>query len=102
MSRIFILIIFIAISLTFIMCSGEQKQEATTGDATEIEATETEAAESESADADKVMCEGGCGMEMDKAQMVTHEVDGETHYYCSEKCKENHLKKMEAEKNTEM
>jgi YHS domain-containing protein len=102
MKKLLFLLLFLALSATLIMCSSEQKQEATTGDATEIEATETEAAESESADADKVMCEGGCGMEMDKAQMVTHEMDGETHYYCSENCKENHLKKMEEEKKTEM
>jgi len=102
MNRLLFLLLLLILGTTLIMCSSEQKQEATTGDATETEAVETEEAETEAADADKAMCEGGCGMEMDKAQMVTHEVDGETHYYCSEKCKENHLKKMEAEKKTEM
>ena len=92
MNRIFILLLFFAISATLVMCSGEQKQEATTGEATETKV----------ADEDKAMCAGGCGMEMDKAQMVSHEVDGETHYYCSEKCKEHHLQMMEAEKAKEM
>jgi len=83
MNRLFILLLLLVMGVTLIMCSSEQKQEATTGEATETEA--------KVADADKATCAGGCSMEMNKAQMVSHEVDGETNYYCSEKCKENHL-----------
>ena len=73
------------------MCSGEQKQEVTTDETTETVV----------ADTSKTVCAGGCGMEMDKAQMVSHEVDGETNYYCSEKCKEHHLSTKEDEKKKE-
>ena len=92
MNRTFIMLIFLILGATLIMCSGEQKQEATTGEATETEVTQT----------DKAMCAGGCSMEMDKAQMVSHEVDGETNYYCSEKCKENHLSQKEDDVKKEM
>jgi YHS domain-containing protein len=92
MNRILILLVFLLLGTTLIMCSSEQKQEATTGEATETEVTQT----------DKAMCAGGCSMEMDKAQMVSHEVDGETHYYCSEKCKENHLSKTKDEEKKEL
>ena len=92
MNRIFISLLFLAIGATLIMCSGEQKQEATTDEATETVV----------ADTSKTMCAGGCSMEMDKAQMISHEVDGETHYYFSEKCKEHHLSTKEDEKKKEM
>jgi YHS domain-containing protein len=96
MSRVFIVLLFVAISATLIMCSGEQKPEATTDEATQ-EATETVVADTAMA-----MCAGGCSMEMDKSKMVAYEVDGETQYFCSEKCKENHLSKKKEDAKKEM
>ena len=32
-------------------------------------------------------------MHMEKAKMVSHEIDGEKHYFCSEMCTENFLAK---------
>jgi YHS domain-containing protein len=105
MKRVFFLLLIVAIGATLIMCSCEQKPEATTDEATQ-EATETVVADTAVADtvvADtaKVAC-AGCGMEMEKAQMVSHEIDGETHYFCSEKCKESYLVKKEEEAKKEM
>ena len=91
MNKIFILLLFLILGATLIMCSGEQKQEATTGEATETEVTES----------DQATCPG-CGMAMEKSQMISHEADGETHHYCSEHCKENHLAKMKDEEKKEM
>ena len=96
MGRVFILLIFVAICATLIMCSGEQKQEATMDETTQ-EATETVVT-----DTAVVMCAGGCSMEMEKSKMVAYEVDSETQYYCSEKCKENHLSKSKEEAKKEM
>ncbi len=98
MKRVFFLLLFLAISTTLIMCSGEQKPEATTDEATQ-EATET--TETVVADTAKFAC-AGCGMEMEKAQMVSHEIDGETHYFHSEECKESYLTKKEEEAKKEM
>ena len=91
MNRIFISLLFIVIGTTLIMCSCEQKQEAATHETTETVV----------ADTSKTICPG-CSMEMDKAQMVSSEVDGETHYYCSEMCKENHLSKKKDNEKKEM
>ena len=91
MNRIFISLLFIVIGTTLIMCSGEQKQEAATHETTETVV----------ADTSKAICPG-CSMEMDKAQMISSEVDGETHYYCSEMCKENHLSKKKDNEKKEM
>ncbi len=93
MKRVFFLLLFLAISTTLIMCSGEQKPEATTDEATQ-EATET--TETVVADTAKFVC-AGCGMEMEKAQLVSHEIEGEGHYFCSDKCKEQYLSKKEQE-----
>ena len=92
MNRIFILLLFLIIGTTLIMCSGEKKQEVATEESTETVVTDTS----------KAMCSGACSMEMDKAQMVAHEVDGEKHYYCSEMCKENHLTKKKDDVKQEM
>ena len=86
MNKIFILLLFIAIGATLIMCSGEQKSEATTDEETQ-ETTETVVT-----DTAKAICPG-CGMVMEKSQMVSYKVDGVTQYYCSEMCKETHLDK---------
>jgi len=46
------------------------------------------------------MCPG-CGMVMEKTQMISYKVDGETQYYCSEMCKENYLSKKTNKNNYE-
>lgn len=92
MNRMLFLFLLFTIGATLIMCSGEQKQEVATEEATETEVTNT----------DKAVCAGGCSMEMEKSEMVAHEVDGETNYYCSEKCKEHHLSMKEKEKQKEL
>jgi hypothetical protein len=74
------------------MCSGEQKQESKVEEATE------ETPSTAVSDTSMAVCAGGCGMEVEKAKMVSHEVDGEKHYFCSEMCKENYLASKEVEK----
>ena len=87
-----ILFLLLLLAVTLIMCSSEQKQEATVDKATE-EATSTAVV-----DTSMVACAGGCGMEVEKAKMVSHEMDGEKHYFCSEMCKENYLASKKEEK----
>ncbi len=101
MKRIFFLLLILAIGATLIMCSGEQKPEATTDEATQEATDTTETTETVVADTAKFVC-AGCGMEMEKAQMVSHEIDGETHYFHSEECKESYLTKKEEEAKKEM
>ena len=96
MKRVLILLFIFLVSATVIMCSGEQKQEATVEEATVEEATE-EATSTTVADTSMAMCEGGCAMEREKSKMISHEIDGEEHHFCSEKCKENYLASMTEE-----
>ncbi len=96
MKRIFFLLLFLAIGATLIMCTGEQKPEATTDEATQEATDTTETTETVVADTAKFVC-AGCGMEMEKAKMVSHEIEGEGHYFCSDKCKEQYLSKKEQE-----
>jgi len=88
MKRIFILLMLLSLGAILIMCSGEQKQEATT------EETAPEVTTTVVADTSMVTCDGGCTMQMDKAKMVSHTIEGKKHYFCSEMCKENYLTKM--------
>jgi len=95
MKKILIVLLFIATGALLIMCSGEQKSEATTDEMIQ-ETTETVVI-----DTAKAVCPG-CGMVMEKSQMVSYEVDGEIFYYCSEMCKEIHLSKKADKKKIEM
>ena len=105
MKRIFFLLLLVAIGATLIMCAGEQKpeaaEEATETVVADTAVADTAVADTVVADTAKVAC-AGCGMEMEKAQMVSHEIEGETHYFCSEKCKESYLVKKEEEAKKEM
>ncbi len=105
MKRIFFLLLLVAIGATLIMCAGEQKpeaaEEATETVIADTAVADTAVADTVVADTAKVAC-AGCGMEMEKAQMVSHEIEGETHYFCSEKCKESYLVKKEEEAKKEM
>jgi hypothetical protein len=92
MKKTFFLLLLIIIGATLIMCSGEQKQESKVEEATE------ETPSTAVSDTSMAVCAGGCGMEVEKAKMVSHEVDGEKHYFCSEMCKENYLASKEVEK----
>ena len=42
-------------------------------------------------------CAGGCGMTMEKEKMIAHEHDGDTTYFCSEKCQEAFMAKEKEE-----
>lgn len=92
MKKLSFFLLLLLIAATLIMCSSEQKQEAKVDEATE-EATSTTVA-----DTSMIVCAGGCGMEMEKAKMVSHEIDGEKHYFCSDMCKENYLASKKEEK----
>ena len=95
MKKIFIVLLFVTSGVLLTMCSGEQKSEATTDEMIQ-ETTETVVT-----DTAKATCPG-CGMVMQKSQMVSYEVDGEIFYYCSEMCKEIHLSKKADKKKIEM
>ncbi len=84
MKNVLYFFFLLLIGATLIMCSGEQKSEV------EEEATE-EATSTVVDDTTMAQCEGGCGMTVEKDKMIAHEIDGETHYFCSEMCKENYL-----------
>ena len=95
MKKIFIVLLFVALGAIVIMCSGEQKSEATTDEMIQ------ETNETVVPDTAKAICPG-CGMVMEKSQMASYEVDGEIYYYCSEMCKEIHLSKKADKKKIEM
>jgi YHS domain-containing protein len=82
MNKIYLAILFSVVMLVFLNCSGEKKTDA---GMQEIEKTQTAVA-----DTGNATCPG-CGMVMAKTDMIKHEADGKTTYFCHEQCKEHYL-----------
>lgn len=91
MLRFLTFIMVISLVFAFLACTAEKKEEA----------AQTETAVEETAVADSTVCAGGCEMKMETAKMVAHEQDGETLYFCSDKCKAEYLAKDKAEEAAE-
>ena len=75
--------ITVFLTLTLIMCAGEQKQEA-----------KPESKQTTVIDDELVDCPG-CSMKMQKSKMVAYEVDGDTLHFCAEGCRDHYLAKLE-------
>ncbi len=91
MQKIIFFIWVIVLGVALVMCSAEKKEEVTQEATQEMQQTAV-------SDTGTAVCPG-CGMEMAKAEMVAHEAEGETEYFCSEECKNHYLaeKKQEGE-----
>jgi YHS domain-containing protein len=85
------LLISVFCTLLFLNCSGEQQKE---------ESSDVQVTTDQEVMANMAECAGGCGMAMEKEKMIAVEEDGETKYFCSEKCQEKYMAK-EAEEDAE-
>ena len=93
MQRVLFVILIFMVGAALIMCLGEKKEEA------EVEVG-TDTQESVVADTAMAVCPG-CGMKMQKSEMVAYETDGETEYFCSQECLDNYLASSESEETEE-
>jgi YHS domain-containing protein len=88
------ILVLIVCMLFFVGCTADKQEQATTDDGTQVSSEQTVNTKTE--------CSGGCGMSMDKEKMITYVDDGDTLYFCSEKCQEKYMAKEEAESKEEM
>jgi YHS domain-containing protein len=88
------ILMLIVCMLLFVGCTGEKQEQATTDDEVQVSSEQTVSANTE--------CSGGCGMSMDKEKMIAYEHDGDTLYFCSEKCQEKYMAQEEAEGEDKM
>ena len=93
MTKLLYFLLSVVLVVAFIACTGEKVEEQAE---TEVEATVEKAMDENMAE-----CAGDCGMTMEKEKMVAHEHDGDTTYFCSEKCKEAYMAKEKEEGVTE-
>ena len=89
MVKFFYLLISVVLVFAFIACTGEKAEEQTE--------TEAEATVEKALDENMAKCAGGCDMAMEKEKMIAHEHEGDTLYFCSEKCQEKYMASEEAE-----
>jgi YHS domain-containing protein len=76
-------LVLLAILLpAFLACTGDKK--------TGTETRESRSNQNVVADTTKAICPG-CGMEMEKSEMLTYVAGGKTYYFCSEHCRQNFL-----------
>ena len=85
MSKLFYILLSFVLVFVFVACTGEKAQEKTEMD--------TEATVEKVMDENMAACAADCGMTMEKEKMIAVEEDGETKYFCSEKCKEAYMAK---------
>jgi YHS domain-containing protein len=95
MAKLFYILLSFVLVFAFIACTGEKTEEQA-----ETE-TEAEATVEKALDENMAECASGCGMTMEKEKMVAHEHDGETLYFCSDKCKDDYLAKEKEEGEAE-
>lgn len=94
MAKLFYILFSFVLVIAFIACTGEKTEEQAE--------PETEAAVEKVLDENMAECAGGCEMTMEKEKMVALEQeDGETLYFCSDKCKEAYLAKEKEEGTAE-
>ena len=89
MVKLFYVLLSFVLVFAFIACTGEKVEEKAE--------TEAEAAVEKAMDENMAQCPGCEMAAMEKEKMVAYEHDGDTTYFCSEKCKEAYLAK-ESEK----
>ncbi len=85
MRNLIFIMALVFLTMTLIMCAGEQKQEA------QPESKQTTVTKEELIDCP------GCNMKMEKSKMIAHVADGDTLYFCAEGCKDHYLAKLEKE-----
>ena len=84
MAKLIYIILSMVLVFAFVACTGEKVEEKTE--------VETEATVEKVMDENMAECPG-CEMIMEKEKMIAHEHDGETQYFCSEKCQEKYMAK---------
>ena len=89
MAKLLYLLLSVVLVFAFIACTGEKVEDKTETDA--------EAMVEKALDENMAECAGGCDMTMEKEKMIAYEHDGDTLYFCSEKCQEKYLANEEAE-----
>ncbi len=92
MAKLFYMLMSLVLVFAFIACTGEKVEEKAE---TEVEATVEKAM-----DENMAKCPG-CEMTMEKEKMIAHEHDGDTTYFCSEKCQEAYVAKEKEESTKE-
>jgi len=92
MTKLLYFLLSLVLVVAFIACTGEKVEE-------KVE-TEAEATMEKVLDENMAECAGDCGMAMEKEKMIAHVHDGDTIYFCSEKCQEAYMAK-EKEEGTE-
>ena len=90
MAKLFYFILSLVLVFAFVACTGEKVEEKTE--------METEATVEKVMDENMAECPG-CDMVMEKEKMIAHVHDGDTTYFCSEKCQEKYMAKEEAEES---
>lgn len=88
MAKLFYILLSFVIVFALVACSGEKVEEKTE--------MEKEATVEKVMDENMAKC-SGCDMVMEKDKMIAHEHDGETQYFCSEKCQEKYMAKEKEE-----
>ena len=94
MAKLFYFLLSLVLIFVFVACTGEKTEETVEMDA--------EATVEKVMDENMAECAGGCEMAMEKEKMIAYEVDGDTLYFCSEKCQEKYMAQEEAEGEEEM
>ena len=89
MAKLFYILLSFILALAFIACTGEKVEE--TAD------TDAEATVEKALDENMAKCPGCEMAAMEKEKMIAHEHDGDTTYFCSEKCQEAYLAKEKEE-----
>jgi len=93
MRELFTLLLTVILAFALVACSGEQKTEETQQAEPQMETTEVQP----DSVANMAVCPS-CGMEKNKAEMMTFETEeGDTLYFCSESCQKDYMAKMEEE-----
>jgi len=82
MSKILIVTFCFILAFVILACKAEQKAESEMQQQEQVTTVEP--------DSGQATCPG-CGMTMATAEMIAYDVDGETHHFCSEGCKDNYL-----------
>lgn len=81
MTKILYLLLSFILIFAITACQGEKAQDE----------SQTEATVEKALDENMAECAAGCDMAMEKEKMIAVEQDGDTLYFCSEKCRDEYF-----------